>query len=626
MRTCESSSVMGLLNDPVKKRSPDSITSAEYTLLSNIVSSLGTYVVNRRKTTFASTRTCKKKAKEEAELFLNFISKASEVVVSEPTTVHSNVPDDSSTIPSDSSVEEHFPYYISPSLSFESNKVVLGINDTSSNLTVNDDSQLNISMSDKQQVHSQISSATVSIPSLSLINQVIDILPTSSQSTDHIIIHDGSCPVSIAIAENIIDSVNVAIESRIKTWVKTLSKKASVKYESRVNEVKKAFVNGSTNHKSLQSDLHDIKDLLKASTEAKVINALANVASMISVHDIRTTFHILEQLKDTGNVDALIQMPRSKKMRSVSDESNSTQNGESSIQISYAILLDVKCNIHADSFQTTSLTVETSGEIHGFFTRVKSELHINNIIVNLDTDALANAIERESRRTICSYAVESMAGQHFTYCTIHDTIQSQFMQHGAFVIPSNDSSDNVAMDSEERSEGGEHSITTVVESVNKDRVTPKLDMSDKILLTHKPSESIMVTPVTAGVQHEDVTTKVMPPPPPRLPLDENALPRSSLFLHPRRISPSVDLNSNIDSISMISPGTSTSKESSSGIDSRSLFTNGHPIRAAPSLVSPDKSMVKGSYPVLNKNFQHPILPTFSTFSFPVDGYIFGRRE
>ena len=625
MRTCESSSVMGLLNDPVKKRSPDSFTSAEYTLLSDIVSSLGAYVVNRCKSTLASTRTCKKKAKEEAELFLNFISKASEVVVSEPTTVHSNVTDDSSTIPSDSSVEEHFPYYISPSLSFESNKIVLGINDTSSNLTLNDDSQVKIPLSDKQHVNSQISSATVSIPSLSLMDQVIDFLPTSSQSTDHILSHEGSCPVSNAIAENIVASVNVAIESRIKTWVKTLSKKASLNYESRVNEVKKAFVNGSTNHKSLQSDLHDIKDLVKASTEARVINALSHVASMISVHDIRTTFHILEQLHDTYNVDTLIQMPRSKKMRSVSDDSNITQNDETSIQISYALLLDVKCTIRADSFQATSLTVATSGEIHGFFTRVKGELHVNNIIVNLDTDALANAIERESRRTICSYAVESMAGQHFTYCTIHDTIQSQFMQHGAVAIPSNDSSDNVAIDSEERAEGGEH-ITTVVESVNKDRVTPKLDTSEKFLLTPKPSDSIMVTPVTVGVQHEDMNTKVMPPPPPRLPLDEKALPRSSLFLHPRRISPSVDLNSNIDSISMISPGTPTSKESSSGIDSRSLFTNGHPIRAAPSLVSPDKEMVKGRYPVLNENFQHPMLPAFSTFSFPVDGYIFGRRE
>lgn len=620
---------MESLHHSPNKRLSESMTSAEYAILSDIVSSLGTYTVIQHKSTLASTRS-KKKAKEEAELLLNFISKASEAVVSESDTVHSNFPDDSSTIPSDSSIEEHFPNYISPSLSFESNKIVLDVNDTSSNLSSNDASQVTmLGTVPPEQVHSQLLSITVSVPSLSLIDQVYRVIPGSSvvphrsESRKAITSNEGSSSISNTIAESIVASVNVAMESRIKTWVKTLSKKAALNYESRVNEAKKAFVNGSTNHKSLQSDLHDIKDLLKTSTEARLINALANVASSVLVHDIRTTFHILEQSEDTCSAKELLQMPRTKKMRSISDESNTNENDESSVQLSHALLLEVKCTIIADTFNTTTFNVATPGEIHGSFTRVESEPHVNNIIVNLDTNVLAGAIERETRRIIFSYATESMSGQPFKYCTIHDTIQSQFVQEGSFVIPSNDSSDDGGIVAEDEVKEEEHSTSNVIESVDEESVTPKLGTSEKFLLTPKPSESIMVTPVTAGGQHKDVSSKVMPPPPPRLPLDGNTTSRSSLFLHPRRISPSSDSNPTIDSISMTPPG--TLQESLSFMESRSLFTNGHQIRAAPPLVSPFKEMVKGGFHLFN-NDQRPSLPPLSKFSFPIDRSFFGRRE
>jgi hypothetical protein len=267
--------------------------------------------------------------------------------------------------------------------------------------------------------------------------------------------------------------------------------------------------------------------------------------------------------------------------------------------------------------------VATPGEIYGSFTRVEGEPQVNNIILNLDTNVLADVIEREARRIIFSYATESMSGQQFKYCTIHDTIQSQFMQEGSFVTPSNDSSDDGVIVAEEAVKEEEHSTSKVIESVDEDRVTPKLGISEKFLLTPKPSESIMVTPVTAGGLHNDVSTMVMPPPPPRLPLDGNATSRSSLFLHPRRISPSSDSNPTIDSISMTPTG--TLQESLSFMESWPLFTNKHQIRAAPPLVSPFKEMVKGGFHLFN-NDQRPTLPPLSKFSFPIDRSFFERRE
>lgn len=632
LRNCESSSFVEPLNHPPTKRSSEAFTSAEYVILSDIVSSLGTYSVNRSNSSLASSRN-KQKATAEAELLLNFISKASEAIVSESDTAHSNSLDDSSTIPSDSSIEESFPNYISPSLSFESNKIVLDVNDTSSNVKDNDTSKVSISSLILQpQMNPSFSFTTISIPSLT--DQVFSILPEGisafpyhpTRSAENIISQEGSSSVSNAIAESIIASVNAAMECRVKTWIKTLSKRVALDYESRVNEVKKAFVNGSTNHKSLQSGLLEIKDLLKASTEARVINALTHVASVASVHDIRTTFHILEQCQDTCTADVLHQMPRAKKIKPVSDESKSTANDDSSIHLAHVVLLDIKCTVIADTFKSISFNVATPGEIHGSFTRVNGESHVNDIIVNLDTNVLANAIEKECRRIICSYAQESMAGQHFIYCTIHDTIQSQFMQGGTFVAASIASVDETETVFEALPKEDDTGNTQGAKAINEDRITPKLETSENIVLAPKPSEAIMVTPIASGGPHSDVSTKVMPPPPPRLPLDGNTHPRSSMFLHPRRISPSADSNPAIDSISMTPPRTSPYMKSSSFMGSRTAITNGHPIRPAPSLVSPYKEMLKGRYPVFNNNMQRPILPPLSNFSFSVDSSTLRRRD
>ena len=81
LRNCESSSFVEPLNHPPTKRSSEAFTSAEYVILSDIVSSLGTYSVNRSNSSLASSRN-KQKATAEAELLLNFISKASEAIVS----------------------------------------------------------------------------------------------------------------------------------------------------------------------------------------------------------------------------------------------------------------------------------------------------------------------------------------------------------------------------------------------------------------------------------------------------------------------------------------------------------------------------------------------------------------
>jgi hypothetical protein len=67
-------------------------------------------------------------------------------------------------------------------------------------------------------------------------------------------------------------------------------------------------------------------------------------------------------------------------------------------------------------------------------------------------------------------------------------------------------------------------------------------------------------------------------------------------------------------------------KSSSFMGSRTAITNGHPIRPAPSLVSPYKEMLKGRYPVFNNNMQRPILPPLSNFSFSVDSSTLRRRD
>ena len=229
--------------------------------------------------------------------------------------------------------------------------------------------------------------------------------------------------VADTIGSNLVQSFNIAMTWRTKTWIKGLSEKLSARYQvERGRAVRNAVYNRSAT--GVNDTVDVIKDAIKKSNEARVIHSLSKASSTIVVHDVRTTFFILEQ--QLHHQEHENGMPPPKRRRHVSRESmDSNETGEP-YYLSHAITLDAKCSVSTSPMKKTTVSFRAPGAIHGTFVRdCAGNVSLKNISISLDTEALALSIEENSRRIVRAASEEWMVSPPINYCTIYDTVQSQ---------------------------------------------------------------------------------------------------------------------------------------------------------------------------------------------------------
>lgn len=592
------------------------IMASEYSILTDVAAGLGTYRLNREndisrsqaKPLPAPISTCRHRSTSvhaEAELLLNLMAIAPDgafdsvefqKLLPNPALAQNTEPNVS---------KDARPCIISPSFSFEAKRTLTDLEDSEgiapsiSLLNIQDkrahETKRFSSDTDPSQEEcfsEKKNTFSISCPSLSLNNDSpvsLSVHPTLHHGSPSYLfsrpIH--SEPVDIctmdmshisnSIATNLIQSFKKAMEWRTKTWIKALSNVLSVRYQSQVGHL---FDNAN-----MKCCKESIKEGIKKSHEARVIKALSKAASNIVIHDVRTTFFVLEQnLNAQGfedNHEDDNQKPPTKKIRQISRESMESpdpfRRSEQSYELSHSVTLDARCSVSTSPSNKITVSFRAPGVITGKFVHDDDgNVHPQSVSVTLDTDALAMAMEENSRHVVRSATEEWMVSPPNSFCTIYDTVQTQDAMPVAVDKVSCDDSNGTpeAQDEEEEDKCMPGSQRFYVDR----RYEPYFYSP-----TTEPTLSCAL--VTPTIQNGNYEAKSMPykmPLPPRsLPLEEdcgtNAGAVRTSFLNPRRVSPS-NTCVTFDSPSPAKPITAHASKASTSA--------GQKYFVPPSLVSP----------------------------------------
>ncbi len=393
--------------------------------------------------------------------------------------------------------------------------------------------------------------------------------------------------VAETIAHNVMLSFTTALEWRTKTWIRDLSRKITTsfhqeaakisKHESfsnaKKNKKKSTKANGKKNidssSKKASSRLDDLKEKFKKSQEARVIKALSQTWSTVHVHDIKTTYFVLERQYDDVSADtdaATANTSNShaeekktdtesytpflpsevfrplKKCRMVTDEfsksdchSTTQHKTLAKYTLSHVLNLDSRCSVSTSSEERISVSLQTPGVIHGTFVRNEDgEAFLIDLSIDLDTENLAVSMEQKSRFVVRTAAEE---------CIVSPPCISQLRRKtskgwsNCSVVSNNTSNLH-----------GPNKHPRNVKSYAP--VTPFATQPETV------DDAALVTPNENGFISSD--SEDMPPPPPRLPVGDGKralIDMKRTLLNPRRVSPVGDLTSisNRSGDQMVSP-------------------------------------------------------------------------
>mmetsp|Transcript_665 Transcript_665/g.1014 ORF Transcript_665/g.1014 Transcript_665/m.1014 type:complete len:1033 (+) Transcript_665:355-3453(+) len=210
--------------------------------------------------------------------------------------------------------------------------------------------------------------------------------------------------VASSLADNILHSFLTAIQWRSKSWVKSLNSILKNRYHTLATTA----IQCNKTSKSYESHMNSIRDTLKKSHEARVISALARASDCIVVHDVRTTFYVLEQVP----VKPKAKVP------------SASASGDTTMELSHMLTLDTRCSVSTSTHEKINVSFKTPGVLTGSYSTSSTSTTpvLRNVTIHLDTDALAQSMDDNSRMVVKAAAKEYMVGCPKDICTIYDTV------------------------------------------------------------------------------------------------------------------------------------------------------------------------------------------------------------
>ena len=191
---------------------------------------------------------------------------------------------------------------------------------------------------------------------------------------------------SEAMARNVMQSYQKAIDWRIKTWVESLSKvlyqkEATIKAEGGASEAK-------------------LKDLLNTS-EARLLLQFRDIQNKVQVMDARTSFKVLPQRVTQASASE----PETKRRRleDTEDDGSGLEETEYQYEVAHTLSLEASLNILTPGAGYVQIDLQLPGTIKGTFqsSELESEV-LTDVMIELDTDILASMIEKSSRLVVRS--------------------------------------------------------------------------------------------------------------------------------------------------------------------------------------------------------------------------------
>lgn len=350
--------------------------------------------------------------------------------------------------------------------------------------------------------------------------------------------------IAESLASNLMQSFISALEWRTKVWTRDLTRSLSSKFNEEAMKLDKRQSQKRQSRKKGQSEkssLDQLKQKFKKSQEARVIQALAQTRSSIIVHDVRTSFFVLEQQQQTKDgekkkddfemqnhtFDQSDVFRPLKKRRTVTDDLTKipvkvTNLDRSRYTLSHALNLESQCSVSISSDKKISVSLQTPGVIHGTFVRNDDgDVTLVEMSISLDTQNLAYSMEQKSRFVVRTAAEECIISPPYSAPPLQQPMTT--MEPVSDEASSDNGFTNTSFEKTPRS-----SLTTKSYSPTQSFVTPNTGYGDNALVTPHYSEYF-----TASDSDE------MPPPPPRLPMETNNSieMRTTSYLNPRRVSP-----------------------------------------------------------------------------------------
>jgi len=364
---------------------------------------------------------------------------------------------------------------------------------------------------------------------------------------------------SETIANNITQSFLKAIDWRSKVWAKSLSDYLHCEYKAKTgyrkgeepeNIENQQASNGAHHHVNHGCDAHNtnpaktaspsiasINQCIIRSKEARVLQAIVHAASSVVVHDVRTTFQVLEQQldrtlspQDYGIQTTRISAGRVNYGRPPPKKRKTNKCHERRYRLSHAINLETRCTVSTKCINSPKgLTHETvilqaPGIIDGtFFRNNDGGIKLIDVAVELDTQALALSMEKNSRLVIRT------AAHNYILSPPRPILHASLTMPVSQRIITDDSSETTEYEPEYTEEESHKAHPTY----NDGTVAPATPYSASQYVTYP--EATMVTPME-HISRSSSECEDMPPPAPRLPSDADRLNLDKL--HPRRVSPS----------------------------------------------------------------------------------------
>mmetsp|Transcript_124919 Transcript_124919/g.349889 ORF Transcript_124919/g.349889 Transcript_124919/m.349889 type:complete len:537 (+) Transcript_124919:53-1663(+) len=194
---------------------------------------------------------------------------------------------------------------------------------------------------------------------------------------------------SEAMARNIMQSYEKAIQWRIQSWVDSLS-------SILVDKEKELKAQGIATEENIHS--------LCESSEAMLIVRLREIGKEIKVIEACNVFNVLPQrvpLSQDGEEE-----PPVKRQRTFDEEQpedSGLEETEYEYTVTHLLSFDCDLNIHAPAVGHASINLQVPGTMKGTFLSFEDgREHLADVVIDLNTDILASMIEKSSRLVVRS--------------------------------------------------------------------------------------------------------------------------------------------------------------------------------------------------------------------------------
>jgi hypothetical protein len=212
---------------------------------------------------------------------------------------------------------------------------------------------------------------------------------------------------SEAMARNVIESFQKAMEWRIQSWVDSLSRVLVIKER----EFNNNSVTTTTGHDGNQQ--HE----LMYSNEALLVAALREIEGKVQVREATTAFKVMNKVSSVDEMGTPLKKQRLVEQEEEEDCRSVLEEGEYFYDVIH--ILEMQCSLNISSpAGNVQIDLNVPGKIQGSF--LSSEEDYNNIdkltdvTIDLNTEMLASMIEKSSRVAVRASAEALLKGEHVT--------------------------------------------------------------------------------------------------------------------------------------------------------------------------------------------------------------------